>query len=150
MFDLKIKALSPRIGQDIPAPGYATPGAAAMDLRACIGEEVVIPAGERRVIPTGIAIALPSKDYVALLFARSGLGIKKGIALANGVGVIDSDYRGEICVGLINQSSEDYTILPGDRICQMMIAPVVCPTLSFVEDLDETERGAGGLGSTGR
>ena len=150
MIDLKIKALSPRIGQDIPAPGYATAGSAAMDLRACIDDEILIPAGERRVIPTGIAIALPSKDYVALLFARSGLGIKKGIALANGVGVIDSDYRGEICVGLVNQSHEDYTVLPGDRIAQMMITPVVCPTVSFVDSLDETERGTGGLGSTGR
>ena len=87
---------------------------------------------------------------MALLFARSGLGIKKGIALSNGVGVIDSDYRGEICVGLINQSQEDYTILPGDRIAQLMIAPVVCPPVSFVDSLDETERGAGGFGSTGR
>ena len=150
MIDLKIKALSPRIGQDIPAPSYATAGSAAMDLRACIDESVTIPAGERRVIPTGIAIALPSRDYVALLFARSGLGIKKGIALSNGVGVIDSDYRGEIAVGLVNQSQEDYTILPGDRIAQLMIAPVVCPSISFVDSLDETQRGTGGLGSTGR
>ncbi len=150
MIDLKIKALSPRIGQDIPAPSYATPGSAAMDLRACIDESVTIPAGERRVIPTGIAIALPSADYVALLFARSGLGIKKGIALSNGVGVIDSDYRGEIAVGLVNQSREDYTILPGDRIAQLMIAPVVRPSVTFVDSLDETQRGTGGLGSTGR
>lgn len=150
MIDLKIKALSPRIGQDIPAPSYATAGSAAMDLRACIDESVTIPAGERRVIPTGIAIALPSRDYVALLFARSGLGIKKGIALSNGVGVIDSDYRGEIAVGLVNQSQEDYTILPGDRIAQLMIAPVLCPSISFVDSLDETQRGTGGLGSTGR
>ena len=150
MIDLKIKALSPRIGQDIPAPGYATPGSAAMDLRACIDEEVILPAGERRVIPTGIAIALPSRDYVALLFARSGLGIKHGIAPANCVGVIDSDYRGEIKVGLLNTGTEDFTVQPRDRIAQMMIAPVVCPAVSFVDSLDETERGAGGFGSTGR
>ena len=150
MMELKIKALDPRIGREIPAPRYATDGAAAMDLCACIDEPVVIPAGGRAVIPTGIAIALPSKEYVALLFARSGLGIKKGICLSNGVGVIDSDYRGEICVGLANISREDYTVMPGDRIAQMMIAPVVCPAVTFVDELDETQRGAGGLGSTGR
>ena len=150
MMELKIKAVSPRIGKDIPAPRYATDGAAAMDLCACIDAPVVIPAGGRKVVPSGIAIALPSREYVALLFARSGLGIKKGICLSNGVGVIDSDYRGEIAVGLCNLSDEDYSVMPGDRIAQMMIAPVVCPTLSFVDTLDETERGAGGLGSTGR
>ncbi len=150
MIELKVKAVSPRIGKDIPAPHYATPGAAAMDLCACIDEAVIIPAGARRVIPSGIAIALPSSEYVALLFARSGLGIKKGICLANGVGVIDSDYRGEIAVGLVNLSDEDYTVMPGDRIAQMMIAPVVQPALVFTDTLDETQRGAGGLGSTGR
>ena len=150
MIELKIKAVSPRIGQDIPAPRYATDGAAAMDLCACIDAPVTIPAGARQVVPTGIAIALPSADYVALLFARSGLGIKKGIALSNGVGVIDSDYRGEIAVGLVNLSKEDYTVLPGDRIAQLMITPVVQPAVTFVDTLDETERGAGGLGSTGR
>ncbi len=150
MIELKIKALSPRIGQDIPAPRYATDGAAAMDLCACMDAPMTIPAGAREIVPTGIAIALPSPDYVALLFARSGLGIKKGIALSNGVGVIDSDYRGEIAVGLVNLSQEDYTVLPGDRIAQMMIVPVVQPAVAFVETLDETERGAGGLGSTGR
>lgn len=150
MMELKIKALDPRIGREIPAPRYATAGAAAMDLCACIDAPMTIGAGKRAVVSTGIAIALPSKDYVALLFARSGLGIKKGICLANGVGVIDSDYRGEIRVGLANTSQEDYTVMPGDRIAQLMITPVVCPSVSFVEELDETERGAGGLGSTGR
>ena len=148
--ELKIKALDQRIGNEIPAPRYATPGAAAMDLCACLDAPVTIPAGERCVVPTGIAIALPDSNHVALLFARSGLGIKKGICLANGVGVIDSDYRGEIRVGLANISGEDYTVMPGDRIAQLMIAPVVCPQVTFVDELDETERGTGGLGSTGR
>ena len=148
--ELKIKALDQRIGNEIPAPRYATPGAAAMDLCACLDAPVVIPAGQRYVVPTGIAIALPDSNHVALLFARSGLGIKKGICLANGVGVIDSDYRGEIRVGLANISAEDYTVMPGDRIAQLMIAPVVCPQVAFVDELDETQRGAGGLGSTGR
>lgn len=148
--ELKIKALSARIGKDIPAPRYATSGAAAMDICACIDEPVTIPAGGRAVISTGIAIALPSADYVALMFIRSGLGIKKGICLSNGVGVIDSDYRGELRVGLSNCSGEDYTVLPGDRISQLMVIPVMCPTPVFVDELDETQRGEGGLGSTGR
>ena len=148
--ELKIKALDARIGKEIPAPRYATEGAAAMDLCACMDEPITIPAGGRAVISTGIAIALPSREYVALLFVRSGLGIKKGISLSNGVGVIDSDYRGEIRVGLSNHSDEDYTVMPGDRISQLMVVPVMCPVPVFVDELDETVRGAGGLGSTGR
>ena len=147
---LKVKAVSPRIGADIPAPFYASAGAATMDLHACVDEAVVIPAGQRRVIPTGIAIALPSADYVALIFARSGLGIKHGIAPANCVGVIDSDYRGEIMVGLHNAGDTDYTIQPADRIAQMMITPVVQAQVELVDELDDTDRGAGGFGSTGK
>lgn len=147
--ELKIKPLSPKIGREIPAPYYATPGSAAMDLHACIDQAVVVPAGGRAVIPTGLAIALPSADYVALVYARSGLGIKHGIAPANCVGVIDSDYRGEIKVGLQNSGSEDYTVQPGDRIAQLMIAPVLQAQLTLVDELDDTQRGAGGFGSTG-
>lgn len=148
---LQIKAVSPRIGRDIPKPYYASAGAAAMDLHACIDEPVTIAAGERCIIPTGIAIALPSSDYVALIFARSGLGIKHGVVPANCVGVIDSDYRGEIQVGLLNSSkTESYTVLPGDRIAQMAILPVVQAELEMVEDLEDTERGSGGFGSTGK
>ena len=97
----------------------------------------------------GLAIALPSADYVALVYARSGLGIKHGIAPANCVGVIDSDYRGEIKVGLQNSGSEDYTVQPGDRIAQLMIAPVIQARITLVDELDDTQRGAGGFGSTG-
>lgn len=147
--ELKIKALSPKIGREIPAPFYASAGAAAMDLHACVDGPVTIPAGGRRIVPTGIAIALPDADHVALIFARSGLGIKHGVAPANCVGVIDSDYRGEILVGLQNSGQEDYTVSPGDRIAQLMIAPVVRPVITMAEELDETARGAGGLGSTG-
>ena len=147
---LKVKAVSPRVGADIPAPFYASAGAAAMDLHACVDEAVVIPAGQRRVIPTGIAIALPSADYVALIFARSGLGIKHGVAPANCVGVIDSDYRGEIMVGLHNAGDTDYTVQPADRIAQMMITPVVQARVELVDELDDTDRGAGGFGSTGK
>ena len=148
--ELKIKALSPKIGTEIPLPRFATAGAACMDLCACIDEAVTLAAGERRLVPTGIAIALPSADYVALVFARSGMGFRHGIALSNGVGVIDSDYRGEISVGLVNLSQDSYTIQPGDRIAQLMVTPVVRPVLVQAEELDETDRGAGGFGSTGR
>ncbi len=147
--ELKVKALSPKIGREIPAPFYASPGAAAMDLHACLDGPVVIPAGGRSVIPTGIAVALPSADYVALIYARSGLGIKHGVAPANCVGVIDSDYRGELLVGLQNSGAEDYTVRPGDRIAQLMIAPVLQAEIRLVDELDETARGAGGFGSTG-
>ena len=148
--ELKFKALNPKIGREIPLPQFATPGSAAMDLRACIDRPVTIRAGERTVVPTGLAMALPSADYVALLFARCGLGIRKGVCLSNGVGVIDSDYRGEIGVGLVNLSQEAYTVQPGDRIAQLMVVPVERPTVSLVEDLDDTSRGSGGFGSTGR
>ena len=148
--DLKIKAVSPKIGRDIPLPFYATPGSAAMDLHACIDEAVTIPSGGRRMIPTGLAIALPSPDYVALVYARSGLGIKHGVAPANCVGVIDSDYRGEIIVGLQNSGESDFTVQPGDRVAQLMIAPVVHANIQIVDELNETQRGAGGFGSTGK
>ena len=150
MMELKIKALSDKVGRDFPAPHYATDGAAAMDLCACLDEPVTLQPGERRVIPSGIAIALPSKDYVALVFARSGLGIKKGIALSNGVGVIDSDYRGEVGMGLINLSDEPYTIQPGERVAQLCIAPVWQAGFAAAEELSDTDRGTGGFGSTGK
>ncbi len=148
--ELKIKALSPKIGTEIPLPKFATAGAACMDLCACIDAPVTLEAGARALIPTGIAIALPSADYVALVFARSGLGIKQGVCLSNGVGVIDSDYRGEIGVGLVNLGQSAYTVQPGDRIAQLMVTPVVQPTVAQVSALDDTDRGAGGFGSTGR
>lgn len=148
--ELNVKALSPKIGAEIPAPFYASAGAAAMDLHACVDQAVTIPAGGRAVIPTGIAIALPSAGYVALVFARSGLGIKHGIAPANCVGVIDSDYTGELRVGMVNLSQEAYTIQPGERIAQLAVMPVCLPNVEETDELGDTERGAGGFGSTGR
>lgn len=148
--ELKIKALSPKIGKEIPFPAYATPGSAGMDLRACIDAPVTIPAGDRSMIPTGLAIALPGPEWVALVYARSGLAIKHGIAPANCVGVIDSDYRGEIVVGLLNSSKEPYTIEPGERVAQLVIMPVTQAEITVTDALDETERGAGGFGSTGK
>ena len=148
--ELKIKYLSPKIGTDIPAPFYATEGAAARDLCACVDGEVTVAPRALVSIPTGIAIALPSAEYVALVFARSGLGIKHGVCLSNGVGVIDSDYRGEIRVGLTNLSDTPYTISPGDRIAQLAVVPVVQARLTVCDELPESGRGAGGFGSTGR
>ena len=148
--ELKIKALSPKIGREIPAPFYATPGSAAMDLHACVDAAMTLRPGGRAVIPTGIAIALPSADYVALVFARSGLGIKHGVVPGNCVGVIDSDYRGEIMVGLYNSGESEYTVQPGDRIAQLAVVPVVRAELEQTDELDETGRGVGGFGSTGK
>lgn len=147
---LSIKAISPKLGKEIPLPSRATPGSAGLDLRACLDQAVTVSPRQLVRIPTGIAIALPGPEYVALVFARSGLGIKHGIALSNGVGVIDSDYRGEIQVGLTNLSHIPYTIQPGDRIAQLVLTPVVTPEVELVAELGETGRGAGGFGSTGR
>lgn len=148
--ELKIKPLSSKLGKEIPFPAYATPGSAGMDLRACIDAPVTIPAGDRGMIPTGLSIALPGPEWVALVYARSGLAIKHGLAPANCVGVIDSDYRGEVVVGLLNSSREDYTIEPGERVAQLVIMPVTQAEITVVEELDDTQRGAGGFGSTGR
>ena len=132
-------------------PTYATDGSAAVDLRAALpeNEPVTIAPGCRALIPTGIAIAPESREVVALLAARSGLAIKQGICLSNGIGVIDSDYRGEICVGLHNTSRVPFTVNRGDRIAQMMFMPVLTAKLIEAASLDETARGAGGFGSTG-
>ncbi len=148
--ELQVKFMSDKIGKEIPAPFYASEGAAGMDLAACIDEPVLIKAGKREKIPTGIAIALPSKDYVALVYVRSSLGFKKGVTLSNSVGVIDSDYRGEIYVSLNNVSDEDYTVMPGERVAQLIVTPVIIANLKVVDELSETERGEGGFGSTGK
>ncbi|MBQ4243406.1 MAG: dUTP diphosphatase [Clostridia bacterium] len=143
--ELKIK----KVNENAKRPFRATKGSAGMDLCACIDSPLTLKGGETAVIPTGIAIALPSDEMGAFVFARSGLAIKHGIGLLNSVGVIDSDYRGEIKVGVINQISEPYTIEPGERIAQLVIMPV-CPLDPVeVENLDDTARGEGGFGSTG-
>ena len=131
-------------------PTRGSVGSAGADLYADISEPITLQPGGRALVPTGIAIALPDAGYVAYVFARSGLAIRNGITLSNCVGVIDSDYRGEIKVGLVNQSAESYTLNPGDRFAQLVISPVVIPTLVECADLDETDRGAGGFGSTGK
>ena len=145
--DIKIKFLEHN--KENKQPFYATEGSAGMDLAACIDEDIVLAPMERVLVPTGIAIKLPSSEYGAFLFARSGLTTKKGITLANCVGVVDSDYTGEIKVGLINLGKEDFVIKNGERIAQMVIMPVATARFNVVDELDETERGAGGFGSTG-
>lgn len=142
--ELKIKKLRP----DAVIPEYATKGAAALDLRYCGDGEMTVPAGEVRSVPTGLAIAAP-EGTAAIVCARSGLAFKKSISLANGIGVVDSDYRGEVCVGLINHGTEDFVIAPGDRIAQLMLIPVYAAQLIETDELDKTERGEGGFGSTG-
>ncbi len=143
---IKVKKLR----ENAKIPYRATPGSAGADLCACIDEPITIAPGELHKIPTGIAIELPDSSMGAFLFARSGLGVKHGITLANSVGVVDSDYRGEICVGLCNVSNQPYTIQPDERIAQMVIMPVVCADFTEVQTLSDTQRGSGGFGSTGK
>lgn len=130
-------------------PQYATIGSAGMDLYACIEDSVTIKAGQVLAIPTGVAIQIPSKEVGAFIFPRSGLSSKHGISLINSVGVIDSDYTGEIICPLINHSNREYVIQPGDRIAQIVLMPVILAKLNIVDKLDETQRGNGGFGSTG-
>jgi dUTP pyrophosphatase len=149
--EIETKIMSPLMGSIISLPTYATNGSAAMDLRACIPEPLTLPAGETALIPSGIAISIHDPGLVALLVPRSGLGIKHGIVLANTIGVIDSDYQGEIGIGLYNRSAVAYTIEPGERICQMLFVPVTQVTLAIVSDFSvDSERGSGGFGHTGR
>ena len=142
---LKLKRLRP----SARIPANATPGSAGYDLCADLDSPVTIPARRTVKIPTGLAMAI-EPGYAGFVFARSGLGIKHGIAPANCVGVIDSDYRGEILVGLQNSGDADYVIQPADRIAQLMVVPVVQAQVKMVDQLDETQRGAGGFGSTGK
>lgn len=149
MYNIPVKIL--RLNDAAKIPTYQTDGSAACDLSACLDEPVTLLPGQSALIPTGIAIAPDTNagPVVVLLYARSGLAIKHGIALSNGVGVVDSDYRGEIKVGLINQSAEPYTIRHGERIAQMVFTPVLRAVFTEVRELGTTGRGAGGFGSTG-
>ena len=144
MFEVKIKKLA----EGVNLPSYQTEGAAGMDISACLTEDIILKPMERKLIPTGFAIAVPD-GYAAYLYARSGLASKKGITLPNCVGVIDSDYRGEVKVALVNLSDEPFEIKIGDRIAQMVISPVIQAILIEADELSETERAGGGFGSTG-
>ena len=140
------KVLDPRA----KVPAYATPGSAAADLCAVLDEPLTLAPMERALVPTGLAIELPGAHTVALVYARSGLSIKHGLCMANGVGVIDSDYRGELKVPMVNLGKEPYTIQPGERVAQLCIAPVYTAAFAPVQELGDTTRGEGGFGSTGK
>lgn len=144
---MKLHILRLPHGADLPLPSYATTGSAGMDLRSA--ESLTLKPGARALVATGIAIALPD-HYEAQVRPRSGLAVKHGITVLNAPGTIDADYRGEIKVPLINLGADDFVIARGDRIAQMVVAPVVMAELSEVEALDDTQRGAGGFGSSGR
>jgi dUTP pyrophosphatase len=131
-------------------PDYGSIGSAGLDLRACINEEITIKPGETALIPTGFAMFLKNPDYAACILPRSGLGHKHGIVLGNLVGLIDSDYQGELMVSCWNRSSENFTVNPLDRIAQMIIVPVMQANLNIVKDFEATDRGSGGFGSTGK
>lgn len=150
MIEAKMQVNVQKLSPDAIVPDYATAGAAAMDLHALLDEPLTLEPGARKLIPTGLAIELPSRDTVCVLCARSGLSIKHGVCLANGIGVIDSDYRGEIKVALVNLSDTPYTIEPAERVAQMMFLPVCTASLVVCSALGETARGAGGFGSTGK
>ena len=146
---INYKILDPRVGNEIPLPEYATEGSAGMDLRACIDETLTLEAGETKLIPTGIAIHIANNNLAATLLPRSGLGHKHGIVLGNLVGLIDSDYQGQLYISCWNRSDNAFTIEVGDRIAQMVFVPVVQVTLNKVDDFSESDRGEGGFGSSG-
>jgi dUTP pyrophosphatase len=147
---LKVKILDPRVGRDFPLPGHATPGSAGVDLRACIDAPLVLQPGGTSLIPTGIAIHIEDTGYAAVLLPRSGLGHKHGIVLGNLVGLIDSDYQGQVMVSCWNRSAQPFTVQPGERIAQMVLIRVAQIAFELVEDFAESSRGGGGFGSSGR
>jgi dUTP pyrophosphatase len=145
---LQIKVLDERVRGQLPA--YATAGAAGMDLRACLGAPLVLEPGQTELVPTGIAIHLEDPGYAAMILPRSGLGHRHGIVLGNLVGLIDSDYQGQLMVSCWNRGTSTYTISPLERIAQLVVVPVCQVRLEVVESFDESERAGGGFGSTGR
>lgn len=148
MHRIDVKILDPRLN-DSP-PHYATPGAAGLDLRACLAEPLVVEPGQTTLVPTGIAIHLADPGLAAMILPRSGLGHKHGIVLGNLVGLIDSDYQGEIMVSVWNRGNQAFTLNPLDRIAQLVVVPVLQVAFNVVDSFDESARGAGGFGSTGK
>jgi dUTP pyrophosphatase len=146
---LKVRILDPRIGREIPLPHYATSGSAGLDLRACLDAPLTLARGQAELVPTGIAIHLDDPGLAAVLLPRSGLGHKHGIVLGNLVGLIDSDYQGQVMVSCWNRGQASFTIAPGERIAQMVVVPVVQVDFEIVDSFAESRRGAGGFGSSG-
>jgi dUTP pyrophosphatase len=149
MANIRLKILDERLGREFPLPEYTTAGAAGLDLRACLCDALRIQPGETRLIPTGFALHIADPGLAALLLPRSGLGHKHGIVLGNLVGLIDSDYQGEVMVSCWNRGDTAFEIQPGDRLAQMVIVPVVQVQFDIVSDFDRSERADGGFGSTG-
>ncbi len=150
MQKIQLKILDGRLGNEFPLPHYATDGAAGMDMRACVDAPLVIAPGETQLIPTGLAIHIQEPGLAAMLLPRSGLGHKHGIVLGNLVGLIDSDYQGQVFVSCWNRGGETFTVQPGERIAQMVIVPVVHADFEVVEEFAASARGVGGFGHTGR
>ena len=150
MTKLQVKILDDRIGTQFPLPSYATSGSAGMDLRACLDEPVILAPGASYLVPTGLAIYIGDPNLAALVLPRSGLGHKHGIVLGNLVGLIDSDYQGQLMVSCWNRSQEAFTIQPGERIAQLMLVPVVQAEFEMVQEFHKSERGEGGFGHSGR
>jgi len=147
---INYKILDTRIGDVIPLPTYATAGSAGMDLRACLDQPLILQPGQTELIPTGIAIHINDPSLAATILPRSGMGHKHGIVLGNLVGLIDSDYQGQLFISCWNRSDKAFTIEIGDRIAQLVFVPVVQVDLKQVDDFASTDRGAGGFGSSGR
>jgi deoxyuridine 5'-triphosphate nucleotidohydrolase len=150
MKELKVRVLDARIGTTWPLPAYATAGSAGLDLRALLDAPLVLAPGATTLIPTGLAIHVDDPGYAAIILPRSGLGHKHGIVLGNLVGLIDSDYQGQLMVSCWNRGQAAFTIEPGERIAQMVVVPVAQVQLKIVEDFAASERGAGGFGHSGR
>lgn len=147
---IQLKILDPRVGQLMDLPAYATSGAAGLDLRVCIDEPLQIAPSETVLLPTGLAIYIADPNIAAVILPRSGLGHKHGIVLGNLVGLIDSDYQGELKISCWNRSQEHFTVNPCDRIAQLVFVPVVRASFSVVDSFTQTSRGQGGFGSSGR
>jgi dUTP pyrophosphatase len=147
---LRVRILDPRLGADFPLPQYATAGSAGLDLRACLENPLELEPGRAELIPTGLAIYLQDPGLAAIVLPRSGLGHRHGIVLGNLVGLIDSDYQGELMVSCWNRGSEPFTLKPGERIAQLVVVPVVQVELEVVANFEATSRGAGGFGHSGR
>jgi len=150
MRKIQLKILDPRLGQALPLPAHATAGSAGMDLRACLDAPLVVAPGEAQLIPTGLAIHIADPSLAAVLLPRSGLGHKHGIVLGNLVGLIDSDYQGQVFVSCWNRSDQPFTIKVGERIAQLVFVPVVQADFEIVDEFTDSDRGAGGFGHTGR
>lgn len=150
MRDIELKILDKRIGKEFPLPKYATDGSAGIDLIACLDEHLHISPGETHLIPSGIALHIDDKHLAAMILPRSGLGHKHGIVLGNLVGLIDSDYQGQIFISVWNRGQHTFTVEPGDRIAQMIIVPIALANFKIVDEFTPSTRGAGGFGHTGR